>query len=327
MFWCFYVSATFVRYLNNTKTTKLCFHPPHPSCVCFCVYGKHHIVRNYLWKFCTRENSSSVTVHSAGVLFVCILGRHKITTKKQQQTEHNMKREQLCCCLCDIIAQRALHTREKRILTCHEIGMMKLTNSVRLKPWYFVTEITVEDVEAWLWKRPCIADVHLQWEEVGEDENFGKFWNCVKWGWGCGECSGRACLSDYEIWSWNTAAEDAGDFGSTNCWLHNTTNSEWARENRIKLPTGIFHQLKLVFKMKSFRWRELGWRCWVGELSDDDKRPWEIFHVKNHSLIYTLCDSLSFSVKLAPLSRRYLSPQSSIDAELKSNFHINREYT
>lgn len=103
--------------------------------------------------------------------------------------------------------------------------------------------------------------------------------------------------------------------------------SEWARENRIKLPTGIFHQLKLVFKMKSFRWRELGWRCWVGELSDDDKRPWEIFHVKNHSLIYTLCDSFSLGVKLAPLIRRYLSPQSSIDAELKSNFHINREYT
>lgn len=51
---------TWVQHLFDIWTTqKQSCASTAPSCVCFCVYGKHHIVRNYLWKFCTWENSSS----------------------------------------------------------------------------------------------------------------------------------------------------------------------------------------------------------------------------------------------------------------------------
>lgn len=36
------------------------------------------------------------------------------------------------------------------VITCHEISVMELTNGIGLKPRYFVTEISIEHVEAWL---------------------------------------------------------------------------------------------------------------------------------------------------------------------------------
>lgn len=47
-------------------------------------------------------------------------------------------------------------------ITCHEIGMVELTNGIGLEPRYFVTEVSVEHIEAGLRQRPCVADIHLQ---------------------------------------------------------------------------------------------------------------------------------------------------------------------
>ena len=47
-------------------------------------------------------------------------------------------------------------------ITCHEVRVMELTNGIGLEPRYFVTEVSVEHVEAWLRQRPCVADVHLR---------------------------------------------------------------------------------------------------------------------------------------------------------------------
>lgn len=50
--------------------------------------------------------------------------------------------------------------------------MVELTNGIGLKPRYFVTEVSIEHVEAGLRQRPAvdIADVHLQRKERMENE-------------------------------------------------------------------------------------------------------------------------------------------------------------
>lgn len=40
--------------------------------------------------------------------------------------------------------------------------MMELTNGIGLEPRYFVTEVSVEHIEAGLRQRPCVADIHLR---------------------------------------------------------------------------------------------------------------------------------------------------------------------
>ena len=76
---------------------------------------------------------------------------------------------------CALSAVSKSHQKLISEITCHEISMMELTNGIGFKPRYFVTEVSVEHVEAGLWQRPCVADVHLQREK--HREKFPKLHN------------------------------------------------------------------------------------------------------------------------------------------------------
>jgi hypothetical protein len=64
------------------------------------------------------------------------------------------------------VAVRESHKKLISEITCHEIGMVELANGIGFKPRNFVTEVSIEHIEAGLWQRPCVADVHLQRQKL-----------------------------------------------------------------------------------------------------------------------------------------------------------------
>lgn len=83
MFWCFYVSATFVQYLSNNKSETQASNRP------YCVsVRKASYCEKLLWKF------AQLFLLSAGILFM-YLDRHgnKRDSSTQQQSEHNTETE------------------------------------------------------------------------------------------------------------------------------------------------------------------------------------------------------------------------------------------
>ena len=58
--------------------------------------------------------------------------------------------------------------------------MMELADGIGLKPRYFVTEVSIENVESWLRQCPCVANVHLKWKTEIMVENMRALimWKC-----------------------------------------------------------------------------------------------------------------------------------------------------